>query len=159
MKQLIFYLTCLLLTMAARAAEGPVPAPTAVGVTHSAKSVNAGAVRFQFNRISSCQEQKDSVLIIFDRFDHTGAGVIFKVFAVDNENSISIPEVAAGKYFVTIQCLGLHHDRLEKLISIKSNKNEKVRIDLKDSEVFSKDNVVIPVYHPKFSDLAILKSK
>jgi hypothetical protein len=159
MKHFIFYLTCLLLSTVVHATGGSPTASTGLGVAHAATPVSAGAVCFQFNRISSCQEHKDSVLIIFDRFDHTGAGVIFKVFTADSANCINIPEVPAGKYFVTIQCLGLHHDRLDKLVSIKSNKNEKVRIDLKVSEAFSKDNVVIPTYCPKFADLAILKSK
>jgi hypothetical protein len=54
--------------------------------------------------------------------------------------------------------MGLHHDRVEKLVTIKSQKNEKVRIQLTASEEFSKDKVVIPTYRPDFSDLDI-KSK
>jgi hypothetical protein len=159
MKQLFSYLACLLLSIAVRAGDGPIPAPTATSVVHAAKITNAGAVRFQFRHINAANEHKDSVLIIFDRFDRTGAGVIFQVFAADSANSITIPAVPAGKYYVTIQCLGLHHDRLEKLVSIKAKKNEKVRIDLQASEAFSRDNVVIPAYRPKFSDMSILKSK
>jgi hypothetical protein len=48
---------------------------------------------------------------------------------------------------------------MEKTITIKKQKNEKVHIDLEASEVFSKDNVKIPVYHTNLSDLSILKSK
>jgi hypothetical protein len=159
MKQLTSYLACLLFSVAVHAAVGPVPAPAAATTARAAKVVNQGAVRFQFNQIASSIEHKDSVLIIFDRFDHTGAGIILQVFAADSSNGITIPEVPAGKYYVTIQCLGMHHDRLEKLVTIKAKKNEKVRIELEAAEAFSKDGVVIPAYRPKFADLSILKSK
>ena len=157
MKLLTSHLMFLLVSLAVHAEKGPLPA--ANSVAHSTKVANLGAVRFQFSNILSSQDHKDSVLIIFDRYDHTGAGVIYQVFAADQDNSITIPEIPSGKYFVTIQCLGVHRDRMEKLISIKKKKNEMVRIALGASEVFSKDKVVIPAYNPNFSDLSILKSK
>lgn len=158
MKQFISFLALSLLSVAAFATDGPMPAPAAVNSGSSAKVINAGAVRFQFSNIN-VQDHKDSVLVIFDKFDHTGAGVIFQVFAADNENGINISQVPAGKYYVTIQCMGLHHDRIEKTITIKKQKNEKVNFELEASEVFSKDNVKIPVYHTSLSELSILKSK
>ena len=158
MKQLFFNLCFLFFSVAVFAGDGPIPAPSATNAARTAKMVNAGAVRFQFNNISNA-DHKDSVLIIFDRFDHTGAGVIYQVFAADETNGIDVTAVPAGKYYVTIQCMGLHHDRLEKVVSIKKQKNEKVHIDLEASEAFSKDNVVIPATHFNLADLAILKSK
>jgi hypothetical protein len=158
MKQLFFNLCFLLFSVAVFAGDGPIPAPSATNAARTAKMVNAGAVRFQFNNISNA-DHKDSVLIIFDRFDHTGAGVIYQVFAADETNGIDVTAVPAGKYYVTIQCMGLHHDRVEKVLSIKKQKNEKVHIDLEASEAFSKDNVVIPATHFNLADLAILKSK
>ena len=158
MKQFISFLALSLLTVAAFATDGPLPIPAAANSTNSTKVINAGAVRFEFSNIK-VQDHTDSVLVIFDKFDHTGAGVIYQVFAADNQNGINISEIPAGKYYVTIQCMGLHHDRMEKTITIKKQKNEKVHIDLEASEVFSKDNVKIPVYHTNLSDLSILKSK
>jgi hypothetical protein len=158
MKQLFFNLCFLLFSVAVFAGDGPIPAPSATNAARTAKMVNAGAVRFQFNNISNA-DHKDSVLIIFDRFDHTGAGVIYQVFAADETNGIDVTAVPAGKYYVTIQCMGLHHDRVEKVLSIKKQKNEKVHIDLEASEAFSKDNVVITATHFNLADLAILKSK
>jgi hypothetical protein len=158
MKQFISFLALSLLTVAAFATDGPMPAPAAANSASSTKVINAGAVRFQFSNINA-QDHKDSVLVIFDKFDHTGAGVIYQVFAADNENGVNISQVPAGKYYVTIQCLGLHHDRIEKKVTIKKQKNEKVNFELEASEVFSKDNVKIPVYHTNLSELSILKSK
>jgi hypothetical protein len=52
----------------------------------------------------------------------------------------------------------MHHDHLEKTITVKKEKNEKVKIELAAIEVFSKDNVKIPAYRPDFSDMTIVKS-
>ena len=151
MKQFYFYLTCLLFCSSAQATDSlPFPA---------GKNVNEGGIQFQFNTTAPCDQHKDSVLIIFDRYNRTGAGIICQVYAADKDHCITIPSVPAGKYYVTIQCLGLHRDRLEKLVRIKSKKKEKIRIDLKDSEEFSKEKVVIPAYHPNFANLAVLKTK
>jgi hypothetical protein len=158
MKQIITFLTLTFFTTIAFASVGPLPAPSAVSSAKSVKVANAGAVRFDFTNLKS-QDNTDSVLVIFDKFDHTGAGIIFQVFAADNESAINISGIPAGKYYVTIQCMGLHHDRFEKTITIKKQKNEKVHIELEASEAFSKDNVKIPVYHTSLSNLSIINSK
>lgn len=159
MKQFISFVALLLTTFGSFANDHDGKASTqAASATAAAKVMNAGAVRFQFSNIDA-QDHADSVLVIFDRFDHTGAGVIFQVYAADQQNGIDISAVPAGKYFVTIQCMGLHHDRLEKTITIKKNKNAKVNIVLSVSELFSKDHVVIPETHTNLADLSILNSK
>lgn len=157
LKQLTLYLFSLLLVAASQAAPGPLPAGNNTA-TETKMINNAGAIRFQFGKpgFSGC---RDSVLIIFDKYNRTGAGVVYKVFATDSTNGITIPAVPAGKYYVTIQCKGLHRDHVEKLVTVKAKKNEKVQIKLEASEVFSKDDVVIPEFRPGFSDMAILKSK
>ena len=159
MKQFITFVALTLTAIASFANDndGKITASAAASSAAS-RVMNAGAVRFQFSNINA-KDRNDSVLVIFDRFDHTGAGVIYQVFAADQQNGIDISAIPAGKYYVTIQCLGLHHDRLEKTITIKKQKNEKVNIALSASELFSKDDVVIPVTHSKLSDLSILSNK
>jgi hypothetical protein len=158
MKQFILYLLTLVICGAAEANPGPVPVPASANAAAATKVLaNAGAVRFQFNHVITRADHADSVLVIFDRYDRTGAGVIYQMYAADNQQGIDISNIPAGKYFVTIQFVGLHRDRLERVINIKSKKSEKVRIELGDAEVFSKDKVVIPAYRPDFSDLAVTK--
>jgi hypothetical protein len=160
MKRVTLYLLTLVLCAAAAANPGPQPAAASTAsATASKVMMNAGAVRFQFNKTITGQDHKDSVLIIFDRFDHTGAGVVYQKFAADDEQGITLPQVPAGKYYVVIQCLGVHHDRLERVVNIKARKNEKVRIALGDSEEFSKNGVVIPADRFNFADMAVLKTK
>jgi hypothetical protein len=150
MKQIYIYILCLLLTVALHAEKGP---------KLSAGKVTAGGVRFKFSNLMQGVTPKDSVLIIFDRCDRTGAGVIYQVFYADQDHNITIPAVPSGKYFVTIQCLGLHRDRLEKIIRIKSQKSEQVKINLAECEEFAKDKVVIPAYQPNLANLAAFKTR
>jgi hypothetical protein len=158
MKQLISIMTLSLLAFAGYANDGKINASAATTAAASAQSINAGAVRFQFIN-HAAQNHTDSVLVIFDRFDHTGAGVIYKVYGTDQLNGIDVSAIPAGKYYVTVQCLGLHRDRLEKTITVKKQKNQMINIALADAERFSRDNVVIPVSHANLSDLAILNNK
>jgi hypothetical protein len=150
-KQIYLPLVCLFLSVAVKAEKAP--------RAKSLKVATEGTVQFKFNNKLAATTQRDSVLIIFDRYDHTGAGVVYQVFYADQDQNISIPEVPAGKYYVTIQCLGLHRDRLEKVITVKSQKSETVKISLQDSEEYAKGKVIIPAYKPNFANLAILKSK
>lgn len=166
MKQLYLYLAGLLCAVAVHAEQEEfMPDPgkntqtTQATVAASASAAKQGTVQFHFNNAVTSDDQTDSVLIIFDRYNRTGAGVIYKVFAADKDHSITIPAVPEGKYYVTIQCLGLHRDRVEKVVSIKSKKHENVRINLEQIEIFSKDKVVIPAYRPSFDDMAVLKTK
>ncbi|HEY4061257.1 MAG TPA: hypothetical protein VGM30_05125 [Puia sp.] len=171
MKQIYLFFTCLLFLATAHA-EGPQPEPgknavvmstvtkTATVAQKQLTAVKQGTIQFRFNDLAVADESRqDSVLIIFDRYNHTGAGVVYQVFAADKDHCITIPAVPAGKYYVTIQCLGMHRDRVERLVTIKAKKNEKVRINLEEVEAFSKDKVVIPAYHPRFAEMAVLKTR
>ncbi len=141
--------------MGVQAAPEPVPAANnAVAATKA--MVKNGAVRFQFTDFV-LSRRKDSVLVIFDRCDHTGAGIVFQVFKADLDNGITVPEVPAGKYFVTVQCLGLHRDRMEKKVVVKYNKNHTVNLALEDTQEFSKDKVVIPAYRFDVAHMTVLK--
>jgi len=153
MKQIYLYLACLL-SLAAHAEKGP-RAKTA----SKAAIVKEGSVQFKFNNLTPADAHKDSVLIIFDRFDRTGAGVIYKVFTADNNGDIVIEDIPAGKYFVTIQGLGLHRDRMETTITVKAQKNHEASINLKDVEEFTKGSVIIPSSRTDLAALSIVNMK
>jgi hypothetical protein len=155
----LIYLTLLTLLAAFGATAGNGGTKAAAKASAAKVSMN-GSVKMKFTNIAQADSttQKDSVLIIFDRCDRTGAGIVYHVFYADNDQNITIPEVPAGKYFVTIQCLGLHHERMEKVVTVKSQKDEQVKIALNSIEEFSKDKVVIPT-QPNPQDFASYKSK
>lgn len=151
----IIYLTCFL---SSRATPGPAPKTEASPLSKNALA-NTGAARFWFKNLVAGLEEKDSILIIFDRYDHTGPGVIYQVFAAGGDQGITVPSIPPGKYYVTLQCIGLHRDHLEKIMTIRSQRSETVRIKLTPSEVFLKKNVVIPAFHPDLSHLAVVRFK
>lgn len=158
MKRLSTTIVCLACFFTLQAAPGPGPKTNAAVLKNDAL-VNTGAARFQFKNLIAGLEENDSILIIFDRYDHAGAGIVYKVFAPDSEHGITVPAIAAGKYYVTVQCLGLHRDRLEKIVTIRSQRNEMIRIQLTPSEAFSRSKVIIPVFHPNPQALAVVQFK
>ena len=151
MKHLYIYIACLFVTFAAQAEKSPKAAA-------SKMMASKGSLQLKF-QTTTAETVKDSVLVIFDRFDHTGAGVVFQVFYRNSDHSITIPAIPEGKYYVTIQCLGVHRERIETIVKIKSQKSEILKIAQTDSEEFSKDKVVIPAYHPDFANLASARTK
>jgi len=151
----ILFLACF---ASLQATAGPRPKATTAAL-HSNRSANAGAARFLIKNLIAGMEERDSILIIFDRYDHTGAGIVHQVFAADSDRSITVPDIAPGKYYVTVQCIGLHRDHLEKIVTIRSQRSETVRIKLTPSEAYSKNKVVIPAFHPDLSDLAVVRFK
>lgn len=159
MKQLAFYIACLLFSFAAKAEKGPKAASAKMMASKGSLQLNFHKNRSRDIVKDSLGASKDSVLVIFDRCDHTGAGVVYQVFYQNNDHSITIPAIPEGKYYVTIQCLGIHRDRIETVVKIKAQKSETLKIDQADSEEFSKDKVFIPAYKPDFMNLAIAKTK
>ena len=97
----------------------------------------------------------DSVLVIFDKYDHTGAGIIYKVFYPDQNQTIDIDEVPAGKYYVSIRCLGIHKDYIEKLVKVEKNKSNSLKIKLQDCEMFTKEGVIIPPVQTNLMSLSV----
>jgi len=152
MKQIYLYLACLLLSLAAHADKGPHAKAEKV-------MVKQGSVQFKFNNLAPADAHKDSVLIIFDRCNRTGAGVVYKVFSADNDRNITIEGVPAGKYYVTIQGLGIHRDRTETVVTVKAQKNHQLSVSLEDSEEFSKEGVIIPSSRTDLASLSIVNMK
>jgi hypothetical protein len=153
MNKIYLYLACLLLSLAAHADKGP------RSKTAGKIMVKEGAVKLRFNNLAPVEAHKDSVLIIFDRCDRTGAGVVYSVFSADSARSICIKGVPAGKYYVTIQGLGLHRDRTETIVRVKAQKSQQLFINLEDSEEFSKDSVIIPSSATDLAALSIVNMK
>jgi hypothetical protein len=151
LKRLYFHIAFMFLSLLAVAGKGH--------GSDTNKMSNKGSVQVKFHNSLSKVTDRDSVLIIFDRWNRSGAGVVYQVFYENQDHSITIPAVPKGSYYVTIQCLGLHHDRLETQIRIKAKKNTTIKVYRKDSEEFSKDNVVIPAYRPDVTGLGIIKAK
>jgi hypothetical protein len=76
----------------------------------------------------------DSVLVIFDRYDLRGAGIVKKVYYPVN-NMISIEEVPEGRYFIDVFCMGAKKYYFKHQGFIYKGKN-KLAFKLPRAEVF-----------------------
>jgi hypothetical protein len=115
------------------------------------------AIIITLNNNSNHNKPVDSVYIILDRYDRTGAGIVKQVFyPINNKISFSIPK---GKYYVDIFCLGLHDkEHFGKIINAKSNKGSKLALKLRSYAPYTPGLAFIPKEKIDFTHLSILKS-
>jgi hypothetical protein len=115
------------------------------------------AIIITLNNNSNQNKPVDSVFIILDRYDRTGAGIVRQVFyPVNNKIAFSIPK---GKYFVDIFCLGaISKEHFGKIINANSNRNSKMIFKLRGSAPYTPGLVSIPQEKVNFARLSILKS-
>jgi hypothetical protein len=99
----------------------------------------------------------DSVLVIFDRFDHTGAGIVKKIYYPTN-NQFTIPHVPAGRYYISIYCLGLYRDNFNDLLFVNKRHSNNLRYKLNPLEEFV-PGTFMPAVEIDFTNLAITNIK
>jgi hypothetical protein len=87
----------------------------------------------------------DSVLIVLDKFDHTGAGIVRKVFYPDANNQVVIDNLPAGKYYAEVYVLGIYKKHFSTIIyTEKTTKKNKVNLRLDYIDVYTPGNANIP---------------
>ncbi|WP_205512544.1 hypothetical protein [Longitalea arenae] len=99
----------------------------------------------------------DSVLVIFDRFDHTGAGIVRNIYYPTN-NQFTIPRVPEGKYYITIYCLGFYTDKFNDLMFISKRHSNQLRYKLKGTDEYV-PGTYLPDMEIDFTNLAITNIK
>lgn len=99
----------------------------------------------------------DSVLVIFDRFDHTGAGIVKKIYYPTN-NQFTIPSVPEGRYYISIYCLGFYRDTFNDLMFVNKRHSNNLRYKLKPLEEFIPGTFIPPI-EIDFTNLAITNIK
>jgi hypothetical protein len=77
----------------------------------------------------------DSVFVFFDRYNHTGAGIIKQVYYPKN-NKITIPSVPPGKYYIGMFCLGTHWQYFSEVTFVNKRRSNNIRFRLNRSELF-----------------------
>ena len=90
----ILCLSCLLLCGVAQAIPASSHPPKFI--TTGERTGRTGDLRIQFTDVDASFNQ-DSVLVILDKYDHKGPGVVYRVFAPDSQNSIRISAIPADK--------------------------------------------------------------
>lgn len=100
----------------------------------------------------------DSVLVIFDRYDHSGAGIIKKVYHPVN-NEIVIPKVPPARYYIEVSCLGPQREQFNELTFVNNRRSNVFTYRVKRPGTFTPGLATIPVEPVDFSKLRILKGK
>ena len=100
----------------------------------------------------------DSVFIIFDRYDLTGAGVIKQVF-YPSDNKIVIDKVPNGKYYVDVFGIGVDHQSFTRVSTIGKRRSNKVLIPFKTFETYIPGTAVIPPSTFDPTNLVVIKNK
>lgn len=124
------------------------------------KKPDSARVIIRLNNDLNQNKAIDSVKIIFDKSDGTGAGFIKKIFFPVN-NIIIIDSVPPGKYRMTIICPGIYQQQFsEETYVYKHRKNNNsFRFRLQPAEAFESNMVLMPaekinclrlsIFHPK----------
>jgi hypothetical protein len=86
----------------------------------------------------------DSVFIFFDRYNHTGAGIIKQVY-YPKDNKVFIPQVPPGKYYIGLMCLGAHWEYFSEVTYVNRRNKNKIRFRLKRSELYIPGNYIAQV--------------
>src|SRR5690349_25041275 len=100
------------------------------------KQARQGRLTINFSNHTRKYSHADSVLVIFDKYNLTGAGIIKKVYYPSSNHSIEITEIPPGKYYVFVQFLGIHSDRKEKILRLQAKKKKSIRIRLMNCDEF-----------------------
>ncbi len=118
--------------------------------------IDSGTVTITIQNASDKLSKIDSVYVIFDRYDLSGAGVIKRIFYPDKDNKIQVC-LPKGKYFINIFCLGIYNkESFDRIVYAKSNKNHNIFLRLQASALFHQGGAKIPADHFDPSHLAIL---
>ncbi|PWT75826.1 MAG: hypothetical protein C5B59_07865 [Bacteroidetes bacterium] len=96
----------------------------------------------------------DSVYLIFDKYDHSGAGIVKQMFYPSN-NLVTLT-VPSGKYFVNIVCMGTYNRvYFDYILIAKSRKGKTLSIKLQDPSLFTPGLVDLPQEKIDFSNLLV----
>ena len=92
----------------------------------------------------------DSVLVVLDKFDHSGAGIVTKMFYPGANNQIVIENLPAGRYYAEVYVMGFYKKHFSSIINtVKSTKKNKVKLQLDYKDVFTPGNANIPAEDTK----------
>jgi hypothetical protein len=128
-----------------------------IGFSATNKPVkDSTTVVFKLDNASHHNLNIDSVFMIFDKYDRSGAGVVMQVFyPVDNTIKVTVPK---GKYYVNIICIGTYaHESFDKVITATSDKEKKFYLNLQEADLFTPGLAFIPEEKVDFSNLSIMR--
>ncbi len=129
------------------------------GAQHK-KRADSVRVVIELNNELNKKAPIDSVIVIFDRYNLTGAGTIKNVYYPVN-NKVVIEKVPEGKFYITVICLGIYKDSFTEISYVyekRRNKNS-FNFRLKNAEAYDPADVSIPSEKIDPLNLLILRKR
>jgi hypothetical protein len=122
------------------------------------KRADSVLVKITLDNSANKNAPVDSVLVILDRFDLSGAGIIKDVVYPVN-NQILLHNVPEGKFYITLICLGIYKDNFSDISYVyeKRKNNNEFSFRLKPAEPFDPNDVRIPKEKVDFQKLSIFR--
>jgi hypothetical protein len=105
------------------------------------KHTDSVDVTINFRKRFANNAPVDSVYVFFDRYDHTGAGIIKQV-CYPKDNKITILDVPPGKYYIGMFCLGTHMEYFSEVTFVNNRRSNKLWFKLSRSETYVPGNYV-----------------
>jgi hypothetical protein len=108
----------------------------------------------KLDNYSNHDEPIDSIYLVFDRYDLTGAGVIKQVYhPVNNAIELTVPQ---GKYFINVFCLGLYKDKhFDAIIDARRAKKNELLLKVDPTSFFMPGYVSLPQEKIDFGNLSV----
>ena len=93
----------------------------------------------------------DSVLVILDKFNLSGAGIVTKVYYPGPDNKIIIENLEAGRYYADIYVLGTYQKHFSSVLHVrKSTAKKGTRLRLEFRDFYTPGKADIPPENIKF---------
>jgi|GEM_PF-1020821 len=117
----------------------------AVSKEASSKKISGFNYTFNIDNKVNKNNSIDSVLVILDKFDHSGAGIVKKIYYPDANNQIVIEGLPTGRYYADVYVLGLYKKHFSSVIrTVKSSRKNKARLQLDYADAYHPGNASIP---------------
>jgi hypothetical protein len=115
---------------------------------------DSATIIVRLDNFSNNNKAIDSIYLIVDRYDLTGAGVIKRVcHPVNNEIELTVPK---GRYFINIICLGLYKDKhFDAIVNAKSSKRNELLLKVEPTSFFIPGLVSFPEEKIDFGNLSV----
>jgi hypothetical protein len=120
------------------------------------RSKDSVSLTIHLNNRANNHAQVDSVYLIFDRWDLSGAGLVKKIYRPE-KNIIKLEKIPKGRYYVEVFCLGNYPGHFNKEIMAHPKASTRITFKLKRQEYYIAGTAYIPTQKVDFSKLSINK--
>jgi hypothetical protein len=120
------------------------------------RSRDSVSLTIHLNNRANSQAQVDSVYLVFDRWDLTGAGLVKKIY-YPAKNTIKLEKLPKGRYYIEVICLGNYPGHFNKEIMAHPRASSRFSFKLKRQEYYLAGTAYIPSQRIDFSNLSVTR--